>query len=374
MKRKICFVASSLQRWDPRIFLRQGRSLVLNGFDVTFIVCDNSPNEIIDGVKIIKSDFVAKNKFERIFYSQNHILKKAKQVDADLYQISEPELIPLGLKLIRLGKKVIFDMREDYPELILSKKYIPQFLRKSISFGLKKYLNYSLKKYNLLISVTPQLIDKLRVINQNTILITNFPIVRENFQITFNDYNNRKNILCYIGTIYRISRQEVTFKALNRIKNIQYIIAGRMEDNSYKSELMSLDYWSKIKFIDGITRDDLLQLYQQVTIGNSLRDFSGTGYEEGSLGILKIFEYMEASLPIICSNVKIWKDIVDKYQCGFCVNPNNPDEIQNALQFLIDNKKEAYIMGQNARRAIIEEFNWSTQEIKYIDAINNEIN
>lgn len=374
MKNKICFVSSSLPRWDPRIFLRQAKSLVSNGFDVTYIVCDAKNNEIIDGAKIISSGVVPKSRLQRFFLTKKALYNKAIEVNANIYQISEPELIPLGLKLKRSGKKVIFDMREDYPELIMTKEYLPKVLRKYISFALSKYINYSLKKYHLLISVTPQLVDKLKNISPRAILVTNFPIVRENVQITYEDYKKRESVLCYIGTIYRISRQEVTFKALERIQNIQYVLAGRMEDDSYKSELISLGYWSKIKFIDGISRDDLLILYQQVSIGNSIRDFSGTGYEEGSLGILKIFEYMEASLPIICSNVRIWQEMIEKYNCGICVNPNDEKEIQIAIQYLIDNKEVAYTMGQNARRAIIEEFNWGTQETKYIEAINSELN
>lgn len=371
LKNKICYVSSSFPRWDPRIFLRQAKSLVLFGFNVTYIVCDGKHDENIEGVMVLNSDFFPKNRFQRFFTGKHLLYKKAISVNADIYQISEPELIPFGLKLMRLGKKVIFDMREDYPQLILSKEYLPKFSRNHISFALNKYLNNSLKKFDLLISVTPELVDRLIRINKKTILVASFPIVRENSQITLEDYKNRENVLCYIGTVYRISRQEVLFRALEEIKDIQYVIAGRMETDYYKSELQSLPYWVKVKFVDGISRDEILELYKKVTIGNSLRDFSGTGYEEGSLGVMKIFEYMEASLPIICSDVKLWKEIVDKYKCGICVNPNDEGEIKNAIQYMIDNKIEAFEMGQNARRAITEEFNWSTQEVKYIDAINS---
>jgi len=371
MKNKICFVSSSFPRWDPRIFLRQAKSLVLFGFNVTYIVCDGKQDENKEGVMVLNSEFFPKNRFQRFFSGKNLLYKKAISVNADIYQISEPELISLGLKLKRLGKKVIFDMREDYPHLMLSKEYLPKFSRKCISFALSKYLNSSLQKFDLLISVTPQLVNLLKRINPETILVASFPIVRENSQITLEDYENRENTLCYIGTVYRISRQEVLFRTLEEIKNIQYIIAGRMETDYYKSELQSLPYWGKVKFTDGISRDEILELYEKVTIGNSLRDFSGTGYEEGSLGVLKIFEYMEASLPIICSDVKLWKEIVDKYKCGIYVNPNNEEEIKNAIHYLIDNKKEAFEMGQNARKAITEEFNWGTQEVKYIKVINS---
>lgn len=366
---KFCFISSSLTRWDPRIVQRQAKSLVKFGFEVTYIVCDLEPDKCIDGITIISSGFLPTNRYQRFFSSKSALLRKALSIDAAIYQVSEPELIPVGLKLKKSGKKVIFDMREDYPQLILSKEYIPSFFRKPISFALKKYMKRCLKKYDLLFSVTPHLVDELKIISENAFLVTNYPVVGEADPISFNDYSSRVNTLCYIGSVYRISRQEIMFNALNDIENIRYIIAGRIEDR-YKSELKILPYWEKVEFIDGISLSEIQNLYKNVTIGNALRDFSDSGYIAGSLGVIKFFEYMEASLPVICTDVKLWKGIIDKYQCGICVDANNENEIAIALKYLVDHKTEAYLMGQNARRAVIEEFNWGSQEVQYLNAIN----
>ena len=36
------------------------------------------------------------------------VFAKAKAIDADLYHMHDPELMPIGRKLKKLGKKVIF--------------------------------------------------------------------------------------------------------------------------------------------------------------------------------------------------------------------------------------------------------------------------
>lgn len=371
MTKKICFLGSALSRRDPRIFWRQGRSLVSAGYDVTFIGCDSKPDDIEDGVRAISSGFSTSNRIKRMLCSKKYLYKKALEINADIYQVSEPELIPLGLKLKRIGKKVIFDMREDYPRLIFEKDYIPKVLRKPISSMLENYMCKSLKKFDAVFSVTPHIVEYIKNIWEcrEVHLATNYPIVDKDFQLSFNEYDNRGNVLCYIGNVYRISRQEITFKALEKISDIKYIIAGRIQ-NDYKSELVILPYWKRIEFIDGIEKDGLEKLYRRVSIGNSLRDFTDTGAPKGSLGVIKIFEYMEAALPIICTNVELWKDIVDKYKCGICVNPNNPDEIGEALLYLTEHKEEAYKMGQNGRRAVLEEYNWENQANRYISVIN----
>ena len=60
---------------------------------------------------------------------------------------------------------------------------------------------------------------------------------------------------------------------------------------------------------------------------------------------------------------------LSKYHCGICVNPNDPVQIERAIRYLIDNKREAYLMGQNGRRAVLEEYNWENQAKKYIQVI-----
>lgn len=48
-----------------------------------------------------------------------------------------------------------------------------------------------------------------------------------------------------------------------------------------------------------------------MTISNTLRDFSRTGSPNGSFGVLKIFESMEAGLPVLLSDVKCYREIVE---------------------------------------------------------------
>lgn len=373
--KNICYLSSGQSRRDGRTFWRMGVSLVSAGYDVTYVVCDREPDDIEHGVRMISSGFSTGNRIKRMLCSRKYLYNKALEVNADIYHIGEPELIPLGLKLKRIGKKIIFDMREDFPRLIFEKDYISKVLRKPISLILENYMGKSLKKFDAIFSVTPHIVEYIK--NKwecNEVhLVTNYPFADKDFKLSFDEYDNRGNVLCYVGNAYRISRQEITFKALEKISEIKYIIAGNIEKD-YKSELVFLPYWGKIDFIDGIERDELIKLYRRISIGNCLRDFTDTGAPKGSLGVIKIFEYMERALPIICTNVELWKDIVDKYKCGIYVNPNNPDEIGEALLYLIQHKEEAYQMGQNGRRAVLEEYNWENQANQYVDIINKVAN
>ena len=69
-----------------------------------------------------------------------------------------------------------------------------------------------------------------------------------------------------------------------------------------------------------------------------------------------------AGLPIICTDFDLWREFVERYHCGICVNPESVDEIAEAIQYLIDHPEEAKRMGENGRKAVKEEFNWGVEE------------
>jgi len=81
----------------------------------------------------------------------------------------------------------------------------------------------------------------------------------------------------------------------------------------------------------------------------------------------KMFEYMIAELPIIASNFLLWREIVEKNNCGICVNPLDPKEIAEAIEYLIEHPDEARKMGENGRKAVLEKYNWENESKKLLE-------
>ena len=58
------------------------------------------------------------------------------------------------------------------------------------------------------------------------------------------------------------------------------------------------------------------------------------------------------------------------------VDPENEDEIADAIRYLLDHPDEARQIGENGRRAVKEKFNWSVEEKKllalYEDILNEK--
>lgn len=363
-----CFLTGLYSRNDVLMVYRQGKSLIDAGFKVTYVVCDDQPDEVKNGISIISTGYKPKGRFSRFLNTKRIIKKYIDKIDADVYQISDPELMSLVLYLKHRNKKVVFNLREYYPDLIKQKSYIPSFLKAIISKLYASKMTKYLKMYDAVFTVTDWIWQQLLTIHKisNAEILTNFPNVNADFSLSKDEYMARENTLCYIGTIYVRSRQEKIFDALEKVSDVKYLIAGRFEDGFNYVE--NHPYWKNVEFINGFHRSEMATIMSRATISNTLRDFMS---RDGSYGVIKIFESMEQALPVLLSDTPLYRHIIEKYGCGLCVNPNDSKAIEEAIKYLVKNKEEAYLMGQRGREAVLKEYNWQKQAEKYIKVISN---
>ena len=272
-KIKVCHVISGYYRNDPRIFQRQCKSLVNGGFEVCILTNDGQPNEVMEGIKLYATDKYWKNRIKVLLFANSQFIKKAIEINADIYQLHSPELLSLGLTLKKLGKIVIFDSHEDLPSHILEKEWIPLIVRKPISIFINFYMNRVLKNYNEIISPHQHVVEKLELINANTTLITNFAKVGSLINYDLSHYLNRENIICYSGTVYSSSNQEFILEAISNINNLKYQIAGFIDEN-YQEQLSERKGFKKLKFLGRIPYEELGDFYSKSLIGIVIMNYT----------------------------------------------------------------------------------------------------
>ncbi len=365
MSRKVCHITSAHSRYSTRILLKQCKSLAMNGYDVYLLVNDDKDNEIIDGVKIISIRNKDRNRLDRFLKVNKKLFNKAIEIDADIYQLHDPDLLPLGNKLKKRGKKIIFDSHENVPMQIKDKQWIPKPIRNIVSWAYEFYEKYSIKKYDAVISVTPNTAKRLKKTNPNTVIITNYPIVNKNENIV----RNPTKAICFAGGINEQYKHHNILEAIEEIDDIKYILAGN-GTSEYLNMLQSLSAWDKVEYKGWVPHTEVKKIYSRSIAGMAIHQ-STQIMARGTLGVIKLFEFMEAKLPIICSDYPLWKDIVNQYNCGICVDPNDVEEIKSAINYIIENPEEAKKMGENGRKAVIEKYNWGTQEKVLLELYEN---
>ncbi len=77
---------------------------------------------------------------------------------------------------------------------------------------------------------------------------------------------------------------------------------------------------------------------------------------------VKLFEYMCAGIPVIVSDFPVCREIVEQAKCGILVDPLNPREIADAMEFLLTHPQQAAEMGRRGYEAVHERYNWANEE------------
>lgn len=362
----VCHVTSVHPRYDVRILHKECMSLARHEFAVTLLVNDTLPDEKFEDVEIISTQFKPRNRFDRMFISKKRIRNLMREIDADIYHFHDPELLPEAAWIKHRGKTVIFDFHEDVAQQILFKTWIPKCFRVIISNLYAKYERNMARKFDALISVTPKIVEKLKRIHKKTIMVTNFPIVTEDFSV----YRSEKiRALCFAGVIAEDWSHDVIIRAIESIDDVEYILAGS-GPSDYLVQLKTLKGWEKVRFLGKIPHNKVKEIYDEAMVGMALLGFRTQVGDEGTLGNTKLFEFMAAGLPVICSNNRIWSEIIQKHECGISLDPEDIGEISNAITKLIESPSLALEMGANGRYAVKHEYNWKTQEKKLISLYN----
>ena len=378
--KKYCFFSSVPRKKREVIMYRQARSLMGDGFDVYHVVSDDLPEEIIQGVKTIPSGYNAHNAFnlwKRLFVAPHNLYKKLMEVDADVYHTIYIDQLLICLLLKRKGKKVIFEMQEDHPYSLLWKSKAPKWLLKIIVWLLAKWMGFVFRRLDAITALAYDYVDYIKswgVSSEKVHLWGNLPEIRYDYTLSLDDYMHRDDRMIYFGIIYSYSKQEVILQALKELPNVKYMVAGVFmgnERDTYGSMIMNMPEWKNVEFMGRFQHEELAGFIEKSTISNVVRDFSVYSKEKsGSFGIIKVFESMEAALPIICSDMPIYRDIMKEYKCGILVDPLNKDQIRDAIEYLVTHKEEAWKMGQEGRRAVIEKYSWNALSVKYLEIVN----
>ncbi len=330
-KIKVCHVTSVHNRYDTRIFIKECVSLAKK-YHTTLLVIDGGVNEKKDGVEIVSINHTFKNRYDRILHSSKILLDKAIEIDAQIYHLHDPELLSLGVKLQKRGKKVIFDSHEDYALNISEKTWLVKPIRKIVCTMYKQKEKRILKKFSAVISVTPSIVERLKKINENTVMITNFPTQISCEKRTFS------RTICFAGGIVPHYMHDKIIEAISEIDNITYKIAGKIDKN-YLEYLKTVKGFEKVEFLGMLNYDSVCQLYEKSAVGMVVCNYKkALGFKRGTMGILKFFEYIAMGLPMVATDFELWKPIVENEgnPLGVTVCPTDVLQIREGIEKLLE--------------------------------------
>lgn len=344
---------------DTRILYKECSSLAEAGHEVYLVVYGDSFE--YHGVKVVGLGEKPRNRFLRIARGAKQVVDKGLALDCQVYHLHDPELLPFIPRLKRAGKKVIFDSHEDVPQQLLEKEWLPA--RRLVSRVYGRLEKHYMRKADAVIGVTPHLVERLAAINPRTVMVTNYPVLTAVAEIPANaQAHTEAPYLCFVGRISEDWNHLAIVKALQEVKGVRYVLCGKPDSQAYVNRLKEQDGNGVLDYRGMIGHQEVQALYAGALAGASwLLPSPNVGGNLGTLGNNKLFEQMSAGIPVIISDLKLWTDIIHKYDCGFVVSSGDIPGFRDAVQHLRDNRGQARVMGKNGRRAVEEEYNWAKQ-------------
>lgn len=361
--KRVVHITTVHHPYDPRIFYKQCMSLKKAKYDV-YLIAQKAEHEQNDIKHIPLQSYTSR--WKRMIFGTMSAYKKAKRLNADIYVFHDPELMLVGALLKKRHNIVIYDIHEDYVTSILQKNYIPRIFRTWIA-KIYKLIEKILTR-NMELCLAEKYYKDLY--GRGTCIL-NYPLINENLlQNKQSENKMRENKVLYTGNV-TVDRGALIHAKIPKIDpnvSVQFIgecprsladkiyeVAGNQKDQIH---LRGIDQF--------IVKDEIEAMYHQHHWLAGIALFPPTEHYMKK-ELTKFFEYMNAGLPIICSNFPVWKKFIETYKCGIAVDPYNEEEIKNALNTLRNNPQLANEMGKNGRKAVQKELNWLSEERKLLD-------
>lgn len=354
MKIKVVHLSSVHPAQDIRIFNKECRALKDSGYEVV-VIAQAQEDMHVEGI-LIRALKKASSRFARMTFLLWKLYRKALKEKADIYHFHDPELIPIGILLRCHGKKVIYDIHEDVPRDILLKEWLPKPLRFIVSKLFEKFENFCSGFFHAVVTVTPHITQRFERLH--AIEIRNYPNISELGNID----SSQGTYLTYTGLITAARGFHEMVDVASKVSANTLMLAGHFGSQQLAGTFNASPH-KNVQYLGYLARAQLRELYTKSLVGLALLHPGPTF--DTSLPI-KLFEYMSAGIPVIATHFSLWRDIIEKHNCGFCVDPFDTHDIVEKILYLKNNPEERKAMGLRGKRAVEKYYNWETESKKLI--------
>lgn len=284
--------------------------------------------------------------FFYLFFRKKHILL-ANDLDT---------LLPNYLISKLQRKKIVFDCHELFPEIpeLVYRKRIKKFWL----FLEKKLLPKIKNKYTVCDSIAHFYREKYQT---DFKIVKNLPNKKKLEKGTFSFDTQNKKIILYQGATNIGRGLDFMIEAMKFIENHIFVIVGYGDVYHQLKEKVNAERLEhKVYFLGRLVPKELHKITPLANLGISLEEDLGLNYRFALPN--KIFDYIQAEVPILVSNLPEMKKIVQDFGVGEVAVERNSKKLANQIEKLTnkDFRKEL----KQAKEVLV----WEAQEETLLSA------
>lgn len=190
-------------------------------------------------------------------------------------------------------------------------------------------------------------------------VVRNLP-VKGNFEAKTEKSENEQKIILYQGAVNIGRGLEQAILAMHFIENAKLIIAG---DGDIKADLQTLvikeNLQNKVEFTGRLSLVELAKLTPTADLGLSIEEDLGLNYRFALPN--KLFDYIQAQVPVLITNLPEMAAVVNQYQIGEITGSIEPHTLAEKITDALYNQEKRKIWKANLPLAA-KELTWKNEE------------
>lgn len=271
---------------------------------------------------------------------------------------------------------IVADYHENFPAHLQAVSNASPSLKRKFYRSYRRWSNYEESvshKVDRIIVVAEEY--KRHLVEEHNIAAEKIVLVQNTIdlsQIRFERNINKKSstsgefVISYIGSYGPHRGLDVVIRALPQIVShipaARFVIIGRGKDKEDLQRLAEqLNVESSVTFIDWMNYQSLISEFQRASVGvipHHPSEHTDTTIPN------KLFEYMYFGIPVIVSDCRPLKRIVEETQAGKVFEAGNA---QNFATAVLELHHHADDFGEKGNKAVLQKYNWGVDGGRLLD-------
>ena len=359
---RVLLLSSVHPATDPRIFYKIAPSLATR-YEVICALPKAQPYIETDVKVAMLSLPHYEGLFARILFCHPVLLWKCIRLRPDLVHIFVPELIPLAILFQWLGAKIIYEVQENLYKKFEIKKYNKQVVFRHL---FRQFDFYARENFFCVFTESAYLQEYSKLTYPSAV-VKNFVSLSfvDKYAQKDRDSYQKSPAFFYSGVISMERCFDVLVAALALLTDkypalVIHLFGPVRFSEKEANNLPGYAIVRKHLVFYGYTDLRVSLPFAKNCLGGIALLKPVADYPDSYPG--KLFEYMALNLPVVTSNFNLYREIVEKADCGFNIEPTDPRALANMLDWIITNPNSAILTGNNGRRAAETFYNWENEQ------------